>query len=121
MVGRVTSSLQSERTGDSGRWLRLLGLPSQNTIDSVASATEICFVTVLEVGKLKMTVPVGSRALLLTCRGLPSCSGLFSGCAHDGREGGGESSLVPLSSSFVGSWAPLLLSPACMLSHFSRV
>lgn len=94
VVGRMTSSLQSERTGDWGRWIRLLGLPSQNTTDSVASATEIYFVPVLEVGKLKMTVPVGSRALLLTCRLLPSCSGLLSVCTR--WEGGRRREKVPL-------------------------
>ena len=121
VVGRMTSSLQSERTGDWGRWIRLLVLPSQNTIDWVAPATEIYFVTVLEVGKPKTMVPVGSRALLPTCR-KDLLAVVFSQRVH--TMGGGEereSSLVPLPFNFMGSWAPLLLSPACMLSHFSRV
>ena len=97
-------------------------LPSQNTIDWVAPATEIYFVTVLEVGKPKTMVPVGSRALLLTCI-KDVLAVVFSQRVHTmgGGEEERESSLVPLPFNFMGSWAPLLLSPACMLSHFSRV
>ena len=69
-------------------------LPSQNTIDWVAPATEIYFVTVLEVGKPKTMVPVGSRALLPTCR-KDLLAVVFSQRVHT-MGGGEERERVPL-------------------------
>ena len=89
----ITGSVSSSDVS----WLEIrecicfLGLPKQNTVDWVVQPTKMYFLTVLEAGSSRSRS--GSwfavRALLLTCRGLPShyvLTGLFPGVGVRERE-----------------------------------